>query len=218
MYRKLRTSRCQACTDHLHGALFARPKTNKDFLGILISDEDSLPCAQREWRLEGACRRPARGSAVAARQAEAAHHRRARLSAIRAERGALVLPARQPALRAGQRDDPVQSPSWRVGHRVWRPGGGDRHPRSSSAPQPCDHHPRRQLPAEREAPRGPRAEAAGRRDGRGQSMTQVDQFFMSPPDQFLMSFDTLYATRRSRLGGWRYAPEWDRSEERRVGK
>jgi len=22
-------------------------------------------------------------------------------------------------------------------------------------------------------------------------MTQVDQFFMSPPDQFLMSFDTL---------------------------
>jgi hypothetical protein len=40
-------------------------------------------------------------------------------------------------------------------------------------------------------------------------MTQVDQFFMSPPDQFLMSFDTLYATRRSRLGGWRYAPEWD---------
>jgi hypothetical protein len=31
-------------------------------------------------------------------------------------------------------------------------------------------------------------EAASRRGGRGQSMTQVDQFFMSPPDQ--LSFDT----------------------------
>jgi hypothetical protein len=28
-------------------------KTNKDFLGILIGDEDSQPCVQREWRLGG---------------------------------------------------------------------------------------------------------------------------------------------------------------------
>jgi hypothetical protein len=28
-------------------------KTDKDFLGILRDDEDSLPCVQREWRLEG---------------------------------------------------------------------------------------------------------------------------------------------------------------------
>src|SRR5450759_3493288 len=164
----------------------ARPRGGGGRLQRAVHAGDDPGGAARQ----GACRRPARGSAVATRQAEAAHHRRARLSAVRAERGALVLPAGQPALRAGQHDDHVQSPSWRVGHRVWRPGGGDRHPRSSSAPQPCDHHPRRPLPAEREAPRGPRAEAAGRRDGRGQSMTQVDQFFMSPPDQFLMSFDT----------------------------
>lgn len=31
--------------------LFAMARGNSDFLGILIPDEDSVPCVQREWRL-----------------------------------------------------------------------------------------------------------------------------------------------------------------------
>jgi DNA replication protein DnaC len=41
--------------------------------------------------------------------------------------------------------------SRRMGHRLRRCGRGDCHPRSPPAPQPCRHHPRRQLPAAREA-------------------------------------------------------------------
>ena len=41
------------------------------------------------------------------------------------------------------------------GTRVRRSGGRHRDPRPAAAPQPRDHHPRRQLPAASEAPRWP---------------------------------------------------------------
>ena len=43
------------------------------------------------------------------------------------------------------------------GRRLRRRRGGHRHPRPAAAPQPRHHHPRRQLPAAREAPRWPGA-------------------------------------------------------------
>ena len=47
---------------------------------------------------EGVCRWPIGGTPDALGQAEAAHHRRARLSAIRTQRRSPVLPAGQPSL------------------------------------------------------------------------------------------------------------------------
>ena len=38
-------------SDHAMQRYLSYAKTHRDFLGILIPDEDSLPCIQREWRL-----------------------------------------------------------------------------------------------------------------------------------------------------------------------
>ena len=59
------------------------------------------------------------------------------------------------------------------------PGGGDRHPGPPAAPQPRADHPRRQLPAAREAPLGA-AQGDNRTGiGRGVTVTEVDGFLMS---------------------------------------
>jgi len=66
-----------------------------------------------------------------------------------------------------------------------------RHPRPAAAPQPCDHDPRRELPAAREAPC--RAARPRRRPGLTlQDENQANpggQFFVSPGGQFLVSLD-----------------------------
>ena len=85
---------------------------------------------------QGARRRPARGSAV--------HFGKPKLLIVdelgylpfEPNGGASVLPAGQPPLRARQRADHLQPRGRRVGHRVRRRRGGDRHPRSPAAPQP----------------------------------------------------------------------------------
>ena len=89
-----------------------------------------------------------------------------------------------------------------LGHGVRRSGGRHRHPRPHAAPQPRRHDPRRQLPAEGETQVRPRAKSRharsvgrgrrGEHGGRDQTMTPVDQFFVSPADQFLMSLDTCH--------------------------
>jgi tetratricopeptide (TPR) repeat protein len=61
--------------------------------------------------------------------------------------------------------------------RLQRPGSRHRHSRPAAAPQPCAHHPRRQLPPAREASLGPDqgrpAGAPARRDSMSRGLAQV---------------------------------------------
>jgi len=65
-------------------------------------------------------------------------------------------------LRGRQHADHRQPCGRRMGHGVRRSDRGDRDPRPLAAPQPRHHHPRRQLPAAREAPIRPVQSAGGR--------------------------------------------------------
>jgi len=88
-------------------------------------------------------------------KAKAADRRRTRLPTAGARRGASVLPAGQPSLRNRRHADNVESQRCRMGHRIRRSGGRNRDPRPALAPQPRADHPRRQLPAPRQAKERP---------------------------------------------------------------
>ena len=104
------------------------------------------------------------------------------------------------------------------GYRLRRRRGGHCHPRPAAAPLPRRHHPRRQLPAPREAPQ--RASAEARRGARNHNRCtlRVGQFPVSPPGQFRMSLDR----RRARVGSPRPCPRrgvrpWRRDPPLAVG-
>jgi DNA replication protein DnaC len=66
-----------------------------------------------------------------------------------------VLPTGQPALRSRRHADHVKPQRCRMGHGVRRSGGRHGAPRPPLAPQPRADHPRRQLPAPRQAKERP---------------------------------------------------------------
>jgi hypothetical protein len=111
---------------------------------------------------QGAWRAAPGREAARAGEAEAAHRRRARLSAAGAGRRASVLPAGQPPLRNRCHADHVEPQRCRMGHRVRRCRGRHRDPRPAPAPQPRDDDPRRQLPAPRQTEERPHQGAARR--------------------------------------------------------
>ncbi|MGY4473570.1 hypothetical protein ACVILL_000984 [Bradyrhizobium sp. USDA 3364] len=104
---------------------------------------------------KGAWRAAPGREAARAGEAKVADRRRTRLPAAGARRGASVLPAGQPALRNRRHADHVEPQRCRMGHRVRRSGGRHRDPRPPLAPQPRADHPRRQLPASRQAKERP---------------------------------------------------------------
>lgn len=88
-------------------------------------------------------------------RAKAADRRRTRLPAAGARRGASVLPVGQPPLRNRRHADHVEPQRCPMGHRVGRSGCRHCDPRLAPAPQPRADHPRRQLPAPRQAKERP---------------------------------------------------------------
>ena len=113
---------------------------------FVVGDPAWLPPRQ------GASGGPLRRAASVLCKAQAADRRGAGLPAVLAQRGAPVLPARLPTLRARQSAGHVEPVGRRMGRGLRRSGRGHSHPRPAAASQPCHHDPRRQLPPAREAP------------------------------------------------------------------